>query len=343
MGKVPKLSNLMKQFDVITIGSATRDVFIKPEESYLDKDVKYKTGEALCFSFESKIEVPELYFLTGGSAVNSAITFARQGLQTAALAKVGDDSRGQSIIARLREEGVSPELIVKDKKYLTAYSVIIVAQGGRTVFVHRGATEHLCCDEPIPYEKLKHAKWFYITNLAGASEKIFLPLIDFAYKNDIKIALNPGKAQLGLGQDLIPVLNKTDIFIVNQEEASEVTRVPFQDEGGVFRKLDEWVKGIAVMTRGPQGFSACDNEYMYSGGILKEPKYIDRTGAGDAFGSAFVAGIIKGMSLEEAFQLASSNATSVLGEWGANHGLLSKDDDMYRFGRLKIEKKVCSV
>lgn len=328
-------------YDVITIGSATRDVFIKPGESYLDEDAKYKTGKALCFSFESKIDISELYFLTGGSAINSAITFARQGLQTAALCKIGDDSRGQSITERLLEEGVSCELIMKDKKYLTAYSVVIVAQGGRTVLTHRGATEHLCCDEPIPYEKLKHTKWFYITNLAGESEKFFLSLVDFAYKNDIKIALNPGKAQLTLGKDLIPALKKTDIFIVNQEEASQLTGIPFQDEDDIFEKLDEWVKGIAVVTKGPHGFSACDNEYMYSGGILKEPKYIDRTGAGDAFGSAFVAGIIKGMSLTEAFQLASGNATGVLGEWGGNHGLLSKDDDMYKFGRLNISKNIC--
>lgn len=330
-------------YDIITIGSATRDVFIKPGESYLDEDQKYKTGKALCLGFESKIDVPELYFFTGGSAVNSAITFSRQGLKTVALCKVGEDSRGQTIIARLQEEGVSTDLVLKDSKYLTAYSVIIVAQGGRTILVHRGATEHLCCDEPIPYEKLKDTRWFYITNLGGESEKIFPPLIEFADENSIKIALNPGKAQLKLGQDLIPVLSKIDIFIVNQEEASELTGVSFQDEDGVFKKLDEWVKGIAVMTKGPKGFSACDNEYMYSSGILEEQKYIDRTGTGDAFGSGLVAGIIKGMPLEEAFQLASANATSVLSEWGANHGLLSKDDDMYKFGKLNISKKACKL
>lgn len=332
----------MTQFDVITIGSATRDVFIKPGESYLDEDAKYKTGKALCFSFESKIDVPELYFFTGGSAVNSAITFARQGLKTAALSEIGEDSLGQSITARLKEEGVSLELIVKDKKYLTGYSVVIVAQDGRTVLTHRGATEHLCCDEPIPYEKLKYAKWFYITNLGGESEKIFLPLIDFAGENNIKIALNPGKAQLKLGQGLIPILKKTDILVVNQEEASQLSGVPFQDEKGVFKKLDGWVKGIEVMTKGREGFSACDNEYMYSGGILREPKYIDRTGAGDAFGSGLVAGIMKGMSLEEAFQLASSNATGVVTEWGANEGLLSNHDDMYKFGKLEITKIKCA-
>lgn len=330
-------------YDIITIGSATRDVFIKPEESYVDENERYKTGKAVCFSFESKIDASELHFFTGGSAANSAITFARQGLQVAALCRIGDDSNGQSIIARLEEEGVSIDFIFKDSKYLTAYAVVIVASGGRTELVHRGATEHLCCDEPIPYEKLKDTKWFYITNLGGESGKIFSPLIDFAYKNNIKIALNPGKAQLKLGQDLIHTLNKSDILIVNQEEASQLTGIPFKDEADIFKKLDEWVKGIAVMTKGPLGFSACDNNYMYSSGILKEQQYVDRTGAGDAFGAGLVAGIIKGMSLEKAFQLASANATSVLGELGANHGLLSQGEDIYKFGKLNINKKNCLI
>jgi len=119
--------------------------------------------------------------------------------------------------------------------------------------VHRGATEHLCCDEPIPFDKLKNTKWVYITNLGGKSAKIFLPLISFAHKNGIKIALNPGKAQLKLGKKLVPVLDKIDALILNQEEASYLTGIKFQDEKNIFKKLDKWVKGVVVMTKGPKG------------------------------------------------------------------------------------------
>jgi len=329
-------------FDVITIGSATRDVFLEPKESRVEKSKKYKTGEGLCFSLGSKIDVPKIHFRTGGSAVNAAITFASQGLKAAVLCKVGKDTRGKSIIRRLKGAGVSTNLIIQDKKYFTAYSVIMVAGGGRTIFVHRGATEHLCCDEPVPYEKLKNTKWFYITNLGGKSEKIFLPLINFAYKNNIKIALNPGKTQLKLGKNLVPVLAKIDALILNQEEASYLTGIKFQDEKNIFKKLDKWVKGIFVMTKGRDGFTACDNKNIYAGGVLKEPVYIDRTGAGDAFGSGVVSAIIKGKSMEEALQSGSANATGVLSEWGANEGLLSSNDNIYKFGKLAIDKKICN-
>jgi sugar/nucleoside kinase (ribokinase family) len=328
-------------FDVITIGSATRDVFIQPEEARVVKNSKYKTGKGLCFSLESKIDVPEIHFRTGGSAVNSAVTFAQQGLKTAILCKIGKDTRGRSILRRLKKVGVTTSFAIKDSKHLTAYSIIMVAGGGRTIFVHRGATEHLCCDEPIPFGKLKNTKWFYITNLGGRSSKIFLPLINFAYKNNIKIALNPGKTQLKLGKNLVPVLEKIDVLILNQEEASYLTDIKFQDEKNIFKKLDKWVKGVVIMTKGPDGFIACDNKSTYSGGVLKEPIYIDRTGAGDAFGSGVVCALVKNKPLDEALQFASANATGVLGEWGSNEGLLSTGDDLYKFGRLKIVKRVC--
>lgn len=327
--------------DVITIGSATYDVFLKPEEGRIAKGKEYEAGEGVCFSFGAKIDAPELHFSTGGSALNSAITFSRQGLRAATLVKIGSDTSGDAIMSRLKEESVSDELVLRDRKYLTAYSVLLIVKGQRTIFVHRGATEHLCCDEPIPYEKLKDAKWFYITNLGGESEKIFTPLIEFAALNNIKIALNPGKAQLNLGKKLGPILSNVDVLILNQEEASRVSGVAFDDRDGIFKALDSWVKGTVIMTRGRDGFVACDNQYTYSGGILKEPKYVDRTGAGDAFGAGCVAGIMKGMSLEDALQLASANATGVLSQWGANEGLLSRNDDMYKFGKLEIVKSPC--
>jgi sugar/nucleoside kinase (ribokinase family) len=53
---------------------------------------------------------------------------------------------------------------------------------------------------------------------------------------------------------------------------------------------------------------------------------IERTGAGDAFGSGFVSGMILENDIEYAIQLGSANATSVIQEIGAKNGLLQKDD-----------------
>jgi len=58
-----------------------------------------------------------------------------------------------------------------------------------------------------------------------------------------------------------------------------------------------------------------------------------------ALGSGFVAVLIqKPGDIEYATQLASANATGVLGEWGATNGLLKKGNNIGKWGTLKIQK-----
>jgi sugar/nucleoside kinase (ribokinase family) len=116
-----------------------------------------------------------------------------------------------------------------------------------------------------------------------------------------------------------------DILIVNQEEAARLTDLDFEKEKEIFEKLDQWVDGIVVMTKGPKGVTVSDGQYLYSAGI-PESDLVDRTGAGDAFGSAFVAGYMEKQDIAYAIQLATANATAVLQEMGAAKGLLKKGE-----------------
>jgi len=63
---------------------------------------------------------------------------------------------------------------------------------------------------------------------------------------------------------------------------------------------------------------------------------VDRTGAGDSFGSGFVSGLIRFEGdIENAIQLGIANANSCLQEQGAKNGLLEKKD---KFKKVKIIK-----
>ena len=46
------------------------------------------------------------------------------------------------------------------------------------------------------------------------------------------------------------LLDNYNVLIINQEEASFLTGIPYQQEREIFEKLDNWVKGIVVMTKG---------------------------------------------------------------------------------------------
>src|SRR3989344_8581849 len=90
------------------------------------------------------------------------------------------------------------------------------------------------------------------------------------------------------------------------------------------------------MTDGHKGVMVSDGHYVYKAGIFKEKKLVDRTGAGDAFGSAFTAGLMRcGIAAKNigsvkpsdvcfAIRLATANATSVVEHVGATEGALTK-------------------
>jgi len=304
-------------FDIVTFGSATWDIFLRPQKIETIKNKKFITGEGICFNLGSKVDFKEVHLSSGGGGTNTAATFANQGFKVAYWGTVGDDIFGRKIIEELGELAIDSRFVLKTAKRPTNLSVILSLAGeDRTILVYRGASEIGGELKTIP-----RAKWFYIAPLSGKLAKITEKIVDFAKKNKIKVALNPGNSQLYLG-DIKDIIKKVDILILNQEEASLLTKIPYQKEKEIFAKIDEFCPGIVVMTKGEKGVAVSDGKRLYK---VEAPrvKVIDKTGAGDAFGSGFVSGFIQSRGdIEYAIQLAMANAVSCLRKVGAKNGLL---------------------
>ncbi len=313
-------------FDIITFGSATRDIFVRSKDFKIIDSSEFVTGKAIAVGAGAKVKVDELIFASGGGGSNTAATFALQNLKTAYVGLVGDDVGGREIVKELDGLGVKTNFVKVTSRAKTPYSIILSAPGQeRSILVFEGAS-HLLDEQDIPWKKIKDTKWFYIAGLSGQSAQAFEPIVEFAAKNKIKIAVNPGRDQLGKDLNILKVLlNKIDILIVNQEEASLVTGIDYKDEQALFKKFDELVSGIAVMNKGPEGVAVSDGQKIYKAGI-PESGYVDRTGSGDAFGSGFVSVVIGGGTIEEAIQLGTANATSTVQSIGAKTGLLKKGE-----------------
>jgi sugar/nucleoside kinase (ribokinase family) len=165
-------------------------------------------------------------------------------------------------------------------------------------------------------------------------------IVDFAKKNNIKVAVNPSKQQLSLPEEQLKnIFKKVDILFLNQEEASFLTKIPFEEEQNIFKKIDEICPGIAVMTRGGEGTVASDGKYLYSALPDPDRKIVDTTGAGDSFASGFLTDYIKyNGDIEKAIQLGLANSAANLSEVGAKTGLLDKNS---KFNRVKVLKEEC--
>lgn len=336
--QIKKGSPSIKMFDVITIGSAVRDIFARTRDIKTIKDKKFAVGEAGCFSLGSKLNLEEVNFSVGGGAINTAVTFANQGFQVAAITQIGADPEGQDIREKSMTLGINCDFFSVDKEHATSFSFILsLPDGSRTVFRYKGASWHLK-ESSVPWSEMR-AKWLYINHMAGASHNVLPRLLKTAKENGMKIAWNPGSTQFDKKKELQQLMNYVDVFIVNQEEASLITGISFQKEKEIFKKLDDLVHGLVIMTKGKEGVEVSDGKTLWSAGVLLLKKIVDRTGAGDAFGSGFVAALMqKPGDIEYAMQLASANSTGVLTQWGAANGLLQKGDSPLKFGKLDIRK-----
>lgn len=325
------------KYDIITFGSTTQDVFLKSKNFKIKEEKKVFAGKGICISLGSKIMVEDIEFLSGGGGTNTAFTFKNQGFKVAYCGVVGEDFSGRAIKKELKNKGISTEFLYFTNKKHTNYSVILATDKERTILVYRGASDELK-EKDILWQKLK-AKWFYLAPFSQKLIILFEKILKFAKRNKIKIAINPGNTQLQIEKrKLKKLLNLADVLILNQEEASLATNLPYDREKEIFKKLDKWIKGICIMTKGPLGGIVSDGKYLYYYGILKTKKEIDHTGLGDAFGSGFITGLIKTNSIEYAIQLASANATSCLLKLGAKKGLLKKNDSIWQFGKVPLKK-----
>lgn len=346
-------------FDVITIGSATRDAFIETDAANIVSVAKKESNSAfMAYPYGSKIEINAFNVAFGGGAVNTACNFAKLGMKTASVIKVGDDSTGKDILKMLQNNGICTDAVVIDKEENTGFSVILLSfQGDRTVLAHRGPNATIT-ENDINFEMIKNSKWLYIAPLNGESTEILDLIADFAEKNDVNMAINVGTSSIKRGEKYLEKILKTaEVVLMNSEEASMLTKIHVRpnsktenfseckihpDIKDMLKKLKSTKAKIVVITDGGNGAYAYDGETFYQCDEFPA-KVVSTLGAGDAFASTFVSVLHKtGWDIETSLKYASINAASVVGKFNAQDGQLS----FYEIEKLAINNpdfKVCRM
>jgi len=304
---------------MLTIGAAVQDVFLSHSEEL--KPVSEKTADELFLKIElgSKNDVNNIDFSTGGGATNGAVTFARQGLDAQFMGTIAHDPAGNAVVEELDREGVDTSKISYTDRLHTGYSVVLLASTGeRSFLTYRGASTHY----DIKNFDLSDsdADWIYMSSMAGNMD-ILDKIFRQAKQKNIKIFFNPGKGELNQPHLLKGLLEDVDVLSVNADEAKMI--VEGSDLEELTRKLLSYVS-VAIVSDGPNGVMASDGKTIVRAGMYEDVKVIDRTGAGDAFGSGFLSYWAQGRSLKDSIVFASANSTSVVTKIGAKAGILHK-------------------
>lgn len=307
---------------MLSVGAAVQDVFLSGKVLTPTQEENGEWVEELPLG--AKMDVDTVVFSTGGGATNAAVTFARQGLHAEFLGQIGHDPAGQAVLDDLHKEGVDTNRVIYSDEYRTGYSVLLLAPNGeRTILTYRGASTHYDAST-IEIENLT-ADWVYISSLAGNME-LMEKIIKTAKAANSKIAVNPGKGELQQADWLKTLLHQCDVLTLNKDEIQLL--VEGETDEQLVRHCSDMTPTV-IMTDGPNGVTATDRQKIVIGGMYEDVPVIDRTGAGDAFGSGLVAAFAKGKSLADAIVFASANSTSVVGQIGAKDGILSSDDQLH--------------
>lgn len=306
---------------VVVVGAAVVDIILKSKNLRVMKSHQIEGGVALCEVLGGKIEAEDGLLISGGGATNVAVGLHRLGEAVKMISRVGDDDLAEVLIKQIQNENVDLSLLQRDKGKTGLSAVLVASDGSRSIVTFRGESGEIESGE-IYWEEIKKADWIQISSLGGEMD-LLEDLVAYALDNGVRIGVNPGKRELEQKDRLLPLLPKFDFFNVNRMEASEFWGVSFEEEAEMVKNFVKAGVRLLMMTDGKRGAGVCEKGKWIKMEAFPN-KSIDDTGAGDAFVSGAVAGILQGRKKEEILKMGLANGGSVVGKIGAKEGLLFK-------------------
>ena len=307
--------------DIISVGSATQDIFVDTElhELILKKKpfIGYPAG--------SKLLIKRINFFTGGGGSNTSVSFSKLGLKSAYIGKLSDDLSSKKILEEFKKEKVNFLGKVTKNEKGSCSIVLDSLEHHRTILVYKGVNDDLDFRE---LNKNLNTKWLYFSSLLGKSFETQKKLAKLASTKGIKIAYNPSEYQARKGiKFLKEIINRTEILVLNKEEAKLLLgfkidfNISVKELALGIKKHGPKIICITDENKGAYCFDSYEKKIYYL--VPHNIRVIERTGAGDAFASGFVAGIIRSKDTEFAIASRAQQMQSLLSKlYGAKNILL---------------------
>lgn len=320
-------------FDIITIGDSTIDTFIRIHDAAIECDLNKKDCR-ICVEYGGKIPVESIAYGMAGNAANVAAACSKLGMQTAIYTHIGNDWQGEMIKKQFDNFKIAQDYVTIDEVKKSNLSVVLTFQGERTIFsYHQDWFYHL--------PKLSPCRWLYLTSLSETfvDSNIIDEVAHYVDVTHAKLVFAPGTYQIKANVKRFKnTLERCAIFICNLEEAKDILEINEDNDKNKREILDKMLAlgpKIVAITDGEEGSLASDGQKYLKLGILPT-KVVEKTGAGDAWGAAFIAALNSQLDLATAMVWGAINSSHVISEVGAQNGLLTKED-LERYRKTVVE------
>ena len=272
-------------------------------------------GEILFDIFPSKERI-------GGAPLNVATRLSSLGIETEMISKVGDDIKGEELLAYLKSNKIQTDTMQKDAVHPTGQvKVTLSASGSATYEIeHPAAWDHITTTEEM-LKTVKQADFFVFGSLVcrdEVSRKTLFDLLPKAKYNILDLNLRPPNYSKEL---LIKLMEYTDFIKFNDDELFEVADML----GSRYNSLEQNLLFMAVkfperticVTKGRHGAVLLkDKKLYYNSGYKVKVK--DTVGAGDSFLGTLIASLMTGESPQGSLDFACAMGAMVAAHEGAN-------------------------
>ena len=311
------------KWDVLGIGSPLFDIVLSVSESELAETGIPKGSMRLITEEESRemlrrFEQKALTFVPGGSVSNTISGVARLGGRAALMGVLGKDEYGKQYKEQTEREGADAHF-AHHKKRMTGHVIVLVTPDGeRTMATHLGAAgvlekEHIK-EQAIAESAIVHIEGYQLGN-PDARETVF-SAIAIAKKSGTIVSLDLSDAGLVVRNKKVfaeTIRNSIDIVFANEEEAKAITGE--SDAHKALHALAEMC-AVAVVKLGGEGSLIKEAGNVFT---VKPHRanVVNTNGAGDAYASGILHGIVCGVSWERAGEVASHVSALVVSGSGA--------------------------
>ncbi|MBP3371460.1 MAG: carbohydrate kinase family protein [Clostridia bacterium] len=298
-----------KKFDILCLGVGCYDVVVQ----HVPTDMMS----------QEYVVIDDITSTTGGDALNATVDLTRLGMKAGFLTVLGTDPWGKSVYADLERKGVDTSAIQLRDDFHSCVSYVLVQKDGERHFAINVEENMLpLYNKDIPDELIASTRHIHAAscNSLGSMDDELDVLFRRAHELGVTTSMDTGWDPTGRWFERIrETLKHCDIFFPSHYEAVEYCG----GETDVL-KMKEFFRNTGIKIfgckLGAEGIFVTD----YKEDIFMKPLFrgqpVDTTGAGDAFCSTFVAGIVRGMSLRDAAVLGQAQSAHIISALGANNG-----------------------
>lgn len=263
---------------------------------------------------DDKIWIRDFARQCGGVVANFCVGVARMGVKSGFMGSAGDDPNGHEILQNFKNHDMDVEHFFLKKETKTPVNIIVVdSHGSRQILQDPYMEKNVLKPDEIMADYVAKADIFHTDAVNIDSAKKCMRIAKEAGKR-VSFDLERHVAVYGLNA-IKDLLEMTDILLPNRRGALELTKET--DVRRAARKLLGFGPEIVLITLGEDGSLLATAEGEHRIPIYKVENVVDTTGAGDAFNSAFVSCLYKGMAPLEAADFASAVAALSVTKVGA--------------------------